>query len=268
MDQPIKNTMARKRKPGSHNSTESIDSEATIDSTLPKETLALGLAIIRELEIDERGELLQRWMAHHLAETLSKAESATGEEKATLEAEAANLVLKLWSHRRALPDTLDPLGGYSQAIHVLKALHPDANPWRRFVHGQPQQKLLFDLFDAMSQCIVAGLELTKAGKIKKLDDAEAAHLEEDESVLLEQLNKWRAFLSRPVVPRIVGTQAFIHSGESEAKGLPFEVAVHEGPDGEEPTQRSGYDPHDVVVSNLRHFYDNLGELINQWNAKA
>ncbi|QNP48153.1 hypothetical protein [Diaphorobacter aerolatus] len=103
-----------KKKRLERSSTVSTDLPEMTNSPLPKDTLALGLAIAAELRLNTRGELLQRWMAHHLAETIEKAESATGTKKIKLERDAVNLILKLWSHRSALPEPIDPFRGAAQ----------------------------------------------------------------------------------------------------------------------------------------------------------
>ena len=113
--------------------------------------MALGLAIVAELRLDTRGELLQRWMAHHLAETIEKAESATGAKKIKLERDAVNLILKLWSHRSALPEPIDPLSGCRAAVDTLARLLPEANPWAHFSRNRPSETHLREMFAAMSK---------------------------------------------------------------------------------------------------------------------
>ncbi len=235
-------------------------------STLPKDTLALGKVIVHELEIGERGELLQRWMAHHLAAVLGNAEQATGEDKTRLEAEAVDLILKLWALRRALPDTLDPLGAYQPALNVLKLLHPDANPFRRFNRGQGQSRLLVDMFEAMSRSVVAALELAGNSRIKELSEAEQAHLEQDEAALRGQLDEWRAVLSRPAVPRILIVSPNGGATAGVADGLPFQIDVV-GSTQEDDPEAGPADLHEVVVRNLRQFHADLGKLIDKWEAK-
>lgn len=235
-------------------------------STSPKDTLALGRVIVRELEIDERGELLQRWMAHHLAAVLDGAEHATGEGKTRLEAEAVDLILKLWALRRALPDSLDPLSAYQPAIRVLKLLHPQANPFGRFNRGHGQPRLLVDLFEAMSRSFVAALELTGNGRVKELSEAELAHLAPDEAELLAQLEEWRAVLSRPAVPRILIVSPTGGATAGEVDGLSVQVDV-DGSMQENDPGAVTTDLHEAVASNLRQFHADLGKLIDQWEAK-
>ena len=117
------------------------DSPGSIDLTAeevlksPKDVLALGRVIVRELELAARGTVLQRWMAHHLAETLAEADSAEEEAKVDAEARAVKLILELWRHRRALPDTVDPLEGIRDTVNILSRMAPESNPWR-YARGQ------------------------------------------------------------------------------------------------------------------------------------
>ncbi len=119
----------RQQKEGS---TDSIGSTAELLLKSPKDILALGQAIVRELELDDRGAVLERWLAHHLAELMSEADREVGPTKAAAEQQAVDLILRLWMHRRVLPEPVDPLGGYRDAIAVLGRLMPEADPWARY----------------------------------------------------------------------------------------------------------------------------------------
>lgn len=224
--------------------------------------MALGRAIIDELQIDTRGELLQRWMAHHLAETLQKVDSAAGEQKAQFEGEAIDLILRLWGHRRALPDSVDPLSGYRDAIQVLKLLHPEANPWRRFGNGQPDQKILFALFEAMSRAMVGALAMTGMKQIKEPTAAEVAHLDPVESQLLEMLSQWSSMLKHPSGPSIVVVKGFDEESDDGTLGISIEA-----PEVEPSSEPSAQEFQIIVAENLKRFHAELGTLIDQWEAK-
>ena len=94
--------------------------------------MALGQAIVRQLELQDCGAVLERWLAHHLAEVIAEAEQAVGPAKAAFDAQAVALVLKLCAHRRALPEPGDPHGGYRKAVEVLGGLVPEAGLWAHF----------------------------------------------------------------------------------------------------------------------------------------
>ena len=106
--------------------------------------MALGQVIVRQLETESHGAVLERWLAHHLAEVMAEVDHAVGPEKADAESRAVDLILKLWTHRRALPEPVDPLGGFRKAIEVLGRLAPEADPWRRHHRSGTYEDLLHE----------------------------------------------------------------------------------------------------------------------------
>ena len=122
--------------------------------------------------------MLDRWIAHHLAEVIADASRAVGPAKASSEAQAVDLVLKLWAHRRALPEPVDPLGGYRTAVEVLGRLAPDANPWRRFRRPDTYDGLLREMFQLLSRVVLAGLLLTQVSRARPVNEEEFKALEE------------------------------------------------------------------------------------------
>jgi hypothetical protein len=59
----------------------------------------LGERIIEELGLEESTDTLSRWMAHHIAEAITRAEKGRRKDKD----EAAELILELWEHRTSWP---------------------------------------------------------------------------------------------------------------------------------------------------------------------
>lgn len=231
------------------------------NSPLPKDTLALGLAIVAELRLDTRGELLQRWMAHHLAETIEKAESATGTKKIKFERDAINLILKLWSHRSALPEPIDPLSGCRAALDTLRRLQPEANPWAHFSRGRPNETHLREMFAAMSRATLAGIALTQLKEVREPTAEVAAHLDPSEVALLEAFKEWEPFVDRTpgnnVSWKTLDDGGTVLSVTTEPN--PVE-AVYADPKDEVQLQ-------DLVDSNLRAVHSSLGKLIDQWEAR-
>lgn len=91
----------------------------------PKDVLELGRAIVRELELEARGKVLERWLAHHLAELMAEADRAIGLEKAPAERQVVDLILRLWSRREEM-----------QEAAALRREHSDLAfraPWMRSV---------------------------------------------------------------------------------------------------------------------------------------
>ncbi|RGE43364.1 hypothetical protein DZC30_15350 [Comamonas testosteroni] len=226
----------------------------------PKDTLALGLAIVAELRLDTRGELLQRWMAHHLAETIQAAKLATGTKKTKLERDAVNLVLKLWAHRSALPEPIDPLSGCREAVEMLKRLQPEANPWAYFSRRQPDETHLREMFNAMSKAVLAGIALTQLKQSKEPSAEAMAHLDPIELALLDAFKEWQPFVDRTPHNKVSwktqddGGAAL--SFTTEPKHI---EAVYADPKDEIQLQ-------DLVGENMKALHLSLGKLIDQWES--
>ncbi len=230
------------------------------NSASPKDTLALGLAIVDELRLDTRGELLQRWMAHHLAETIQAAAAASGAKKATLEGEAVALILKLWLHRRALPEPVDPRSGCREAIQVLKLLQPQANPWARHPQRQPDLTLLGELFNAMSHAMLAAIALTQTKTLRLPTAAEAAHLDPSELALVETFAQWLHFVDRTPRPKVVVTE------QDEPGGMKVSISVDPDPlEALSDDKNNAARLQALVAESLRTVHASLGRLIEQWD---
>ncbi|MBI5446725.1 MAG: hypothetical protein HY900_36600 [Deltaproteobacteria bacterium] len=231
--------------------------------------MALGPAIVRQLELDDRGAVLERWLAHHLAELISEADSAVGPGKALAENRAVDLILKLWLHRRALPETADPLGGYRDAIAVLGRLMPDANPWRRYRRDGSYEDLLYEMFDTLTRIVLGGVLLTQTGRTRSITEAESTALEDEERLMHAQLETWMQFFDR--LPQTPGTDIEIvepaETEETEVQGGLTEVeAKNVAP--EQQTARLGRDVHSAIVENLESLQSDLGELLTRWKRRA
>lgn len=64
-------------------------------------------------------------MAHYLAEKMDVAERSAGDEKAHAEQECFETILRLWSHRREMPDGRRPFEVIENAVSVLDRLDPN-----------------------------------------------------------------------------------------------------------------------------------------------
>ena len=160
--------------------------------------MELGQEIVRQLELADRGTVLARWMAHHLAEILTEIKETEGQERELLESRAVDLILRIWSHRRALPDPADPLAGYREAVEVLGRLMPESNPWafKRSISND-QVGLLKEMFETLSRAVHAGLVLTSVSEPRAITPSEARALEGEESRIVEMLEKWRPLVVPP-----------------------------------------------------------------------
>lgn len=196
-------TLTRKKpsrqREGSTESTASIGAEV---STSPRDTLALGRELVRNLKLDARGTMLERWLAHHLAELMVEAERTTGSAKAEAETRAADLILRLWARRHNLPAAADPLGDYREAIAVLSRLKPDRNPWATYDRNGGPERVFHDLFDCMARVVVCCLLMTVARPPREVAPAEEAAMEREELALREYLDWWNEAI-RPAPPTVM-----------------------------------------------------------------
>jgi hypothetical protein len=147
-----------RKGPRQLNSTESSSSEETGPLKLPRDVLELGQHLVRELGFDDQRDTLGRWMAHHLAELIDKAENgATATDRLRARKNATETTLKIWKRRASLPGNAYPLAPYKDILKVLDRLRPADNTFRYF--GPPAEtkrdRLAADLFDSLSRLIIA-----------------------------------------------------------------------------------------------------------------
>lgn len=230
--------------------------------------LELGRKIVRQLELDRRGELPSRWMAHHLAELITIAQTGEGEAKQQAEDRAADLILKLWANRRALPIPADPLHGYLAAIKVLGAMAPTANPWRRFQRGGGDDALLGDMFDALAQLVMSGLMLTRSEEMRKIEEAEWDALSGEERYLVETLDHWRDFAVAPAAETISLESFYLKfvegDGDSDVQGTTADADPQES--ATEVAQDPERDQRVAILAHLETFQARLADLIEGWRA--
>lgn len=221
--------------------------------------------IVRQLELDKHGELPARWMAHHLAELITTAKTAEGEEKQRAEDRASELILKLWANRRGLPGHADPLHGHLEAIKVLGAMLPTANPWRRFQRSDSDDALLGDMFGTLVQLVMSGLALTRGAEARKIEDPEWEALSEEEKFLAEILSRWQAFIVAPK-PINISLEAFYATllpddGQDEWNEGALNVGASDSPEPDpEREQRLR------ILDHLETFQTRLSEMIQQWRS--
>ncbi|WP_295174316.1 hypothetical protein [uncultured Brevundimonas sp.] len=164
--------------------------------------MELGDALGRRLGESQHDEVLTRWLAQYLAETLTEVESAAeGPDRAAAEARACDLILRLWRERRILPDDVDPLGAYRRAIEVLSRLSPSANPWGGY--SGPLENVFGDLYGTMGRLVVAGLALTTIpARPEPAEPGLEQAMSPEERALRATLDDWVAVLRKPERPRL------------------------------------------------------------------
>ncbi|MFI5564378.1 hypothetical protein ACIA2T_34235 [Amycolatopsis japonica] len=165
--------------------------------------MELGKEIARDLS---DYDVLGRWMAHHLADLIGKAEAATGEGKITLQREAAEMILRLWAGRSRVPLESRPTASFQPVVDALTRLSED-KPWSfygLFAEGSEPDatttrtsllrwalSLEQAVRDVVRHIVVAAAEEATDKEAKWVRATE--HLAEDEST---QLVRWMRRLKR------------------------------------------------------------------------
>jgi hypothetical protein len=99
--------------------------------------LALGQKLVEELGLEQSVDTLGRWMAHYIADLVTKAETATGDEKSVVERECSAAILALWKHRSELPDGRRPFQALEPVMRAIESLDPENDTPRYFRAARP-----------------------------------------------------------------------------------------------------------------------------------
>jgi hypothetical protein len=87
--------------------------------------LELGKLLAARLE---PYDVLGRWISHHVAELVNRAETVPEHQRAEAEASAREAILQLWEHRAAIPSGARPFESLEYAAAGLARLGDD-RPW-------------------------------------------------------------------------------------------------------------------------------------------
>lgn len=94
-------------------------------SETQRRIINLGKALIEELGLNPSVDTLARWMAHYVAEQMTIAENATGDDKIRAEQHCFETILKLWEHRSSLPNGRRPFESFEPIFQALERLDPE-----------------------------------------------------------------------------------------------------------------------------------------------
>jgi hypothetical protein len=120
-----------------------ISSQQTDSSEIRERIISLGKALVEELGLEPGVDTLARWMAHYVAEQITIAENATGDEKSVAEQRCFETILNLWQHRSSLPTGHRPLESFEPIFRALDQLDPDNS--RPFFYSPPQYDLALEI---------------------------------------------------------------------------------------------------------------------------
>ncbi len=92
----------------------------------------LGHHLVTELGFSDSCDTLGKWMSHHLAEVMDRAEHEKNlEKREKYQQQAVELIFKIWEHRSSLNGEAYPLARFKGIIDSLSILSPEANVWKR-----------------------------------------------------------------------------------------------------------------------------------------
>ena len=95
----------------------------------------MGQKIVHELGLDHSNKLLNRWMAHRVAELMELAENAPHmEERKAAQHECTELILRLWERRMDWPEG----GPLKSVLPAFRQLMPAPKPSFRFGWEEPE----------------------------------------------------------------------------------------------------------------------------------
>lgn len=160
--------------------------------------MELGKTIVGELGLDPGVDTVGRWMAHHIAELITDAESATDPEaKRTKEAQAAEAISRLWQHRSAYDNRINPLHELQPILQILRTLNPNRNVWITNFGG-PDGNAFAQVYDALRRLVIL-MVVRKTGQSRLVVSTTSAHQNNDEKEIIASINAWLSDTQRAAI---------------------------------------------------------------------
>ncbi len=164
----------------------------------PKDVLGLGRYLVRELCFESEVDTLGRWMAHHLAGLIDESENGSTTTKRTrARKEAAETILKIWSHRTSIPGNVYPLTKYSDVLKGIDRLQPRTGISGYFGHFAENKRELIaaGLFNDFSRLNIALLlmKIPSSKRSAEMDSTAIEALSETEKQVFLKLQEWEKF---------------------------------------------------------------------------
>lgn len=148
--------------------------------------ITLGKALVEELGLEPGVDTLSRWMAHYVAEQITIAENAVGDEKTQAEQRCFETILKLWHRRASLPSGSRPLENFKPILRTLTRLDPEnSRPfYYSFHHAAESEVSSENVPDEVQKYIEFALGLDEAARVLiKSVFSQAARCAVDEKTL-------------------------------------------------------------------------------------
>lgn len=164
--------------------------------------MALGDRLVHEFGLQDSTDTAGRWMAHHLAELLNQSRTQEGVKQKQAEKAAADLILRLWSRRDALPGAAYPLKALAKPLSVLRLLGDASSPFSAR-YSRTEEALLAEAFDGLRKLVAHGVLLFSARLDEQPEDSVTTpFLVDEERQALEALNLWVEHFRQARTPRV------------------------------------------------------------------
>lgn len=135
------------------------------NSEVQKKTINLGKLFVKEFGLEPGVDTLGRWLAHYLAEKIEAAENSSGKEKAKLEKECFETILKIWHNRWKMQRENRPFQNFEKIFDFIVKLKPERG--RPFYFDIPSniQKVKSKKSDKSHGWLDAATEVDKFARI-------------------------------------------------------------------------------------------------------
>lgn len=97
------------------------------------ETSILAKKLIKQLDSNDRADMLSRWMVYYITELMDRVKKADEKQKGDIEDKCASIIFELWKHRAYLPRGVNPLKKFDAIYNTLERINPD-NPRFFVIH--------------------------------------------------------------------------------------------------------------------------------------
>jgi hypothetical protein len=191
-----------KKQSAKDRSTKPSASGPTDQSMSAKDALELGCALVESLNLSEGNDTLGKWMAHHLAELIAKAERLPGgKPKSEVQKQVVDLIIKLWTHRGEFHNRINPLNALAPIMRVIQTLTADNYSWiPRHLSGEATG--LYHVFRRLMIAAICSQAKTDpapaASQAKKTTKFQSS----EEKAIVAGLGIWSDALSPKPAPRV------------------------------------------------------------------
>jgi hypothetical protein len=150
--------------------------------------LEFGKKLVAEYGLSREVDTLGRWMAHHIAELIGEAESASAGDQDGKTRAAMDAILNFFDHRATLR-IIDPLLELQPLLRVVKSLDLEENQWTRLFRER-DHGIVADVFLALRDVLVT--EILRRSEHQIQFTKPSSFINDEERALIDAVNLWLA----------------------------------------------------------------------------